>query len=350
MKRLYLLICLAITNCQIHAAHGMGQDPEIVADQKELLNLWFEAAKSGNIDVIKKIINNVDINAKDAYENTALLWAVHYGHENIVKLLLETPHIDPNINDGQTTVLCCAVLQPNKEVAKLLLQSPDVDVNAIDFKGDTALKKTILLRNCDMLELLLKSPRIDINMLHWNEDTALQAAVLLDKMAAIKLLLADPRINLNEYQVELTYLENSETSRLLRKKRDEIIAQAFKAIEQHDLVALKKNIGHINIEFKINRNQKFLDILLDKAFSCNSTEIVFLLLRMAKDPRAALARFPFEHASPSTQLFEYFLSLAYCDKFAVKPICKTSQCQICTEPAAQYCSNCKKSLPFEALA
>ena len=43
----------------------------------------------------------VDVNSKDRYEKTGLIWAVRFGHAKVVELLLEQPAIDVNAKDNQ---------------------------------------------------------------------------------------------------------------------------------------------------------------------------------------------------------------------------------------------------------
>lgn len=49
------------------------------------------AVQVGHEEIVKLLLETgqIDINLKDAWNGTALLWAVEKGHENIVKILLE---------------------------------------------------------------------------------------------------------------------------------------------------------------------------------------------------------------------------------------------------------------------
>lgn len=51
--------------------------------------------------------------------------------------------------------------------------------------------------------------------------------------------------------------------------------------------------------------------LLDQAFLTNHPKVIEFLLTVAKDPQELLARFPFELANPTSDIFKYFMEVAY---------------------------------------
>jgi len=81
---------------------------------------------------------DIDVNAKDSYGNTALIFACYAGHTYIVKLLLEKS-ADIDIQDKYgNTALMWAAKKGHENIVKLLLEK-DADVNAKDLYGYTAL-------------------------------------------------------------------------------------------------------------------------------------------------------------------------------------------------------------------
>jgi hypothetical protein len=80
---------------------------------------------------------DVDVDSKDPnYGRTPLSWAAESGHEEVVKLLIQTGKVDANSEDseyGQTPLLW-AVQNGHKEVVKLLNQTGKVDVDSEDSK------------------------------------------------------------------------------------------------------------------------------------------------------------------------------------------------------------------------
>ena len=46
-------------------------------------------------------IGNDDVNSKEAFNRTPLLWAAEMGHKTSLKLLLDMGMVDVNVNDAQ---------------------------------------------------------------------------------------------------------------------------------------------------------------------------------------------------------------------------------------------------------
>jgi ankyrin repeat protein len=83
----------------------------------------------------------VDPDSKDAnYGQTPLSWAARYGHEAVVKLLLDKEGVDPNskANNGQTP-LSWAARYGHEAVVKLLLDKEGVDPDSKANDGRTPL-------------------------------------------------------------------------------------------------------------------------------------------------------------------------------------------------------------------
>ena len=102
-----------------------------------------KAAETGHEGVVRLLLDwpGVNVNAKDAYDCTALMKAVEGGHENIVKLLLARPDLDVNArNEDGMTALALAVDGVHEEIVKLLLARHDIDVIIRDSIGETPLE------------------------------------------------------------------------------------------------------------------------------------------------------------------------------------------------------------------
>lgn len=103
-----------------------------VAEQAESIdNPLHEAAKRGNLSWLRECLENrVGVNGLDKAGSTALYWACHGGHRDVVEVLLTQPNIELN--------------QQNK-------------------LGDTALHAAAWKGYADIVELLLlKGPRTDL--------------------------------------------------------------------------------------------------------------------------------------------------------------------------------------------
>lgn len=93
-----------------------------------------EAAEKGNIARVKYLLDTgTDVNVKTNEGCTALMYAVLYGHTEIVKLFLQQPNIDVDSkNDYQFSALMYAERECDIEIVQLLLQTTGVDVNPLD--------------------------------------------------------------------------------------------------------------------------------------------------------------------------------------------------------------------------
>lgn len=116
-----------------HGATFFLRDPQ---DQSTLL---ITAAKKGHEDIVAFLVTrvNVDVNASDVADRTALYYACK--HSGMFKLLLEH-HASPHMVDqSNKTVLMRACQVGNAQACRALLQYPLVNVDYIDTDGKTAL-------------------------------------------------------------------------------------------------------------------------------------------------------------------------------------------------------------------
>jgi ankyrin repeat protein len=137
--------------------------------QGEITNLNCLSPKNWNEFLIKSILSDdlqkvrqaiacgADINASDDYGRTALMWAAHKGHLEMVELLLSDERLDINASDdSEWTALMCAASKGHLEMVKLLLSDEHLDINASDDNGRTALMWAAYLEHSDVAELLKK--------------------------------------------------------------------------------------------------------------------------------------------------------------------------------------------------
>jgi len=102
------------------------------------LHLLTNAIDHNNIECIKLLLKyNVDVNLKNIYQETPLIYSYKYYPESI-KLLLEH-NANPNIcNYNGSTILMMAVADNNNSIVELLLKYK-VDINIKNNYGFTAL-------------------------------------------------------------------------------------------------------------------------------------------------------------------------------------------------------------------
>lgn len=195
-------------NCQIYPAGAethSSQDTDLPpliepeVQEQELGRLLIIAAETDDIDTVKKLIQECNVNVQNVNGNTALIAAANFGHETIAKLLLQVPEIDVNTqNKKGSTALMCAVCKGHENIVKLLLQVPNIDINAKNKDGYTALMQAIGNAQESIAELLLQMPKIEINAEDANGNTALAIATIKGQENMVKLILQAPGIAINK--------------------------------------------------------------------------------------------------------------------------------------------------------
>jgi ankyrin repeat protein len=85
------------------------------------VNMLITAVNNNDIGIVKLLIDKkADVNWKDGFNTTALMYAASKGNREIVKLLLEND-ADVNATDGQgNTVLSAAKESKNEEVIRII--------------------------------------------------------------------------------------------------------------------------------------------------------------------------------------------------------------------------------------
>ena len=103
------------------------------------------AARNDKHEFIQVLLdNNADVNACDAYGNTALHYAVHFGNPNAAEMLLKHPKTDKHAKDivGKTPFMC-AVRYRNINMIKLFKKYSVVDFTVRDNSSNTALHHAV---------------------------------------------------------------------------------------------------------------------------------------------------------------------------------------------------------------
>lgn len=264
----------------------LGSHPENPdAPHNPDLQLWFDAVRQGNIDILTELQAKVDINAcSQLTHSPGLLMAASSGNEKIVNFLLQNPKINVNNRDSTGgTALMHAAYRAHENIVKILLVAPGLDIIALDMSVQNAF------------------------MYATEEGHPVIANLIKDRIRALT-------------------------------------DQAFEAMQQNNIALLKSIIAQIgdNIIDAEGRT------LIDKAFACNKPQVIFFLLQQAKDPIKMLSRFPFEYVSPSSAIFKYFFDLAYnqTESSIVSPKkrkqIESKSCAYCTHADCSLrCTHCK---------
>jgi hypothetical protein len=129
-----LIFCVVLT---------LGVSSSALAMEEKELDI-FQAAKNGNLGIVKKLLENgIDVNNRDKYRCTPLYWAAGRGHTEVVKLLLDKGADIDAMSDGGTALLWASYMN-HSEVVRLLLESgADINNNCEGYhaqiRGQTAL-------------------------------------------------------------------------------------------------------------------------------------------------------------------------------------------------------------------
>ncbi|MBM3610480.1 MAG: hypothetical protein FJX18_03005 [Alphaproteobacteria bacterium] len=149
-----------------------------------------EAARGGNIDVVKKLVEKgADLNIKDVDGRTPLYWASERGHPEVVLFLIEKG-ADPTItDDDKRTILHRAARYGHTEVVKGVLEKTKLDINGEDSLENTALCWAAKNGHIETVQELLKN-KADLNALKKNGGEIFQEIVKKGDKVMVQLLVS----------------------------------------------------------------------------------------------------------------------------------------------------------------
>lgn len=151
---------------------------------KDIQDTFLSAVRSGNLDVVKKLVENknlkIDLNHTDAEGMTAFLRAVQAGHCKIVNYLLTREDIEPTETTDGFSALHLAAANGHYQMVKLLLRPHRklrIDVNLkVSAKNIVPLHFAAMNGNIPVVKLLLAAGA-DTRNKYNNRLTALDLAV-----------------------------------------------------------------------------------------------------------------------------------------------------------------------------
>lgn len=153
-----------------------------------------KAVSNRDINAVTEYIKSGgDINSKDQWGSTALVWAVHYGYTDIVRILIDAKaNVDSkDVNDQ--TALMKASDKGRTDIVKILI-SVNANVNARDIRGQTALIMASQNGHADVVKLLIDA-KANVNTKDNEGLTALMWAKLENHSDVIGILkAADARL------------------------------------------------------------------------------------------------------------------------------------------------------------
>jgi ankyrin repeat protein len=155
------------------------------------------AAQKGYEAIIVKLLlatEGIDVDLKDKYGRTPLLWAAANGHEAVVKLLLATEGIDVDLKDKYgRTPLSWAAANGHKAIIKLLL--PKGNARTEDTVGRTPLSFAAKNGHDAVAMALLRHDSIDPDQEDHYGSTPLSIAVRNSRIKIVNMLLATGQVS-----------------------------------------------------------------------------------------------------------------------------------------------------------
>lgn len=124
------------------------------------------AFHAGDFDSVSAFVEGgTDLNFFDEDGESLLHEAARSGNVELVRLLLQQPSLDPNLQSWTGySALSCACHEKGEEIIRLLLADPRTDPNRIDECLGYSPLQYAAQRNLRAVEVLIDHPRVDVNI------------------------------------------------------------------------------------------------------------------------------------------------------------------------------------------
>lgn len=178
----------AIRNNDIASLRSLVKTADVnVKDQRETTPLMYAAAY-GSMDAMKLLLDaGADVNAKNAFAATALLWCAN-DLGKVRLLVAKGADVNARSKQAQTPLLVAAAHDGASEIVKLLLEK-GADAAARGPLNSTALLAATEANDTATVGLLLQKGA-DVNAKDLIGQTALMSAASFGNLAVMKMLLA----------------------------------------------------------------------------------------------------------------------------------------------------------------
>lgn len=133
---------------------------ESVKDKSELNDKLFKAAKEGDTEAIKQLVlDGADVDARDRYEQTPLMYASFFGKHEACQLLID---LQANVNAKEIHDETALFLAKTSKVVEVLMKGK-ADINIQDNHGRTPLMFALEYTKIDVaFTLSLYNPNLDL--------------------------------------------------------------------------------------------------------------------------------------------------------------------------------------------
>lgn len=189
IKLIFLSILLLPLASRLDAMESQPelQDHALQAKNTNLL----QAAKVGALETTKELIKDgANVNCADAEGNSPLIFAAFYGHQDCVRLLIDSGADVNQINNWKDkwTALQFACARGHAECVRLLIDS-GANIDHVNNKGNTALMNAVDTNHITCVRILLEAGA-NVNCVNkWNL-TALNYAVARNNQDMASLLVS----------------------------------------------------------------------------------------------------------------------------------------------------------------
>ena len=193
-----MVSCIMSTSCNQNLK-VMNNNPknENLHKTKMDTEKYFTALRNGDFITVKnQLKNSIDINSKDANNETGIIIATDRNDITMVKLLLEH---DASINIASdkidNTPIMIASVKGYEDIAQLLIEKSNPDMTILNGYGGTALIPACERGHIEVVKLLLEKTNVKVNHINRLGWTALLEAIVLSnggksQQEIVRLLLA----------------------------------------------------------------------------------------------------------------------------------------------------------------
>jgi ankyrin repeat protein len=147
------------------------------------------AAAYGSLDAMRLLIKaKADVNARNTFDETALLWSAS-DLDKVRLVLSQGANVNAASKQGRTALLIAAAHDGSEEIVKLLMKN-GADPKAMDRVQNTTLVLAALADNFPVFKMMLERG-VDVNARNRARgQSPLMAAAGLNNLEAVRLLLA----------------------------------------------------------------------------------------------------------------------------------------------------------------
>jgi len=191
------------------------------------------------------ILLGLDVNTRDTYGLTALVWAARAGQVETVKVLLDAG-ADPNgdVRAGYALQAAMETYCKVETVRMLLAAGADVNVN----NGLTPLMRAVHNTNLEIIDMLLRAGA-DVNARGVENVTALSRASMTIRSGVVRMLLSAGADANTQDQYGITPLMNAvKIAHSTESVRDLLDAGAYTAVRSHEGKTALDHARELNLE------------------------------------------------------------------------------------------------------